>query len=49
MRAIIALALVKYEYFFSSLAVTCVAQLGNSRPWIPAGGSHGLTDETKRP
>jgi len=40
------LALVKYN-FFSSLAVARVTQLGNSRLWIPVGGSHGLTNETK--
>ena len=44
-----ALALAQLRAFSSLLVVTRVAQMGNSRPWIPAGESHGLTNETKRP
>ena len=41
-------ALLSMRTFSSLLVVTLVAQMGNSRPWILAGESHGLTNETKR-
>ena len=44
-----ALALLNMRTFSNLLVVTLVAQMENSRPWIPTGESPGLTNETKRP